>query len=49
MSVFQSLMIEENVISSDTKKKLKTNKQTKKKEKKNEESTALGIWNKQQK
>ena len=34
MSVFQSLMIEENVISSDTKKKLKTNKQTKKKEKK---------------
>ena len=33
MSVFQSLMIEENVISSDT-KKLKTNKQTKKKEKK---------------
>ena len=38
-------MIEENVISSDT-KKLKTNKQTKKKEKKNEESTALGIWSK---
>ena len=33
LSVFQSLMIEENVISSDT-KKLKTNKQTKKKEKK---------------
>ena len=33
MSVFQSLMIEENVISSDT-KKLKTNKQTKKKRKK---------------
>ena len=33
MSVFQSLMIEENVISSDA-KKLKTNKQTKKKEKK---------------
>ena len=32
MSVFQSLMIEENVISSDT-KKLKTNKQTKKKKK----------------
>ena len=33
LSVFQSLMIEENVISSDT-KKLKTNKQTKKKKKK---------------
>ena len=33
MSVFQSLMTEENVISSDT-KKLKTNKQTKKKKKK---------------
>ena len=33
LSVFQSLMIEENVIRSDT-KKLKTNKQTKKKEKK---------------
>ena len=40
MSVFQSLMIEENVISSDT-KKLKTNKQTKKKRKKNED---LLLW-----
>ena len=42
MSVFQSLMIEENVISSDTKKKTQ-NEQANKKKEKNEESTALGI------
>ena len=42
MSVFQSLMIEENVISSDTKKKLKTNKQTKKKRKKKRRIYCLG-------